>query len=519
MKYIAIALSLLIQSHLTFSHSFVVKLKKEYSSYQEIPPNTYKGHEYYNQLFGILHEYEVTEAYRPLKSKKFENIYILKIEDNRPFDSLKSLLSSLDIFEKIEPYSYYRYDNISEIPNDTFYSIHQWYLPHIGAEEVWNANISAKNEIKIAIIDQSFDINHVDLVENIYTNEQETINGMDDDENGYIDDINGWDAADSDNDVFFSNSHFHGTFVAGFAGAINNNGIGISALSQGVEIIPIKVSPNSNQDSIGIENMMKALEYAMIMNVDVISMSFSTNNRNEILHDLIKEIYSEGITMVASSSNQPTTKKRYPAAWDEVIAVTASDENDLKTSFAGYGNYIDIVAPGIDMFSLVPGNAYGTADGTSFSTPLVASICAQIKSVNPSLSPEDIIEIITSTAIPMNDDSLFLNGQLGAGRIDAFKAIEMTSIYTSSPLIEQKQPSLISLNFIESNVVISTPKSLSRAVILITNVNGQIIQKVELDSVKQGTTIVGINQHKLKNQMILVTLISDSNIPVTRKFF
>lgn len=362
-------------------------------------------------------------------------------------------------------------------PTDTYLS-KQWYLSKIKAQEAWNIRHDAKS-IVVAVLDSGIDIDHPDLKNNIWVNRGEIANNKyDDDENGFMDDVNGWNFVDNNNNprpAFkegYTSDILHGTIVAGIIGAEGNNNEGIAGIAWQVQLMPLKVlDDNGNGDS---DDVLRAIDYAIANHADIINLSFVGENYSQGLDEAIKRAYDAGIIVVAAAGNnnlQTTNesldkKPLYPICLDgypgenRVIGVAATDAIDQKTNFSGYGRRcVDITAPGISIFSTSlyrpdrtlnnePLNQYydGYWSGTSLSAPMVSGALALIKAVNPSLSRREIIDVLLNSAA--NIDKLNPNyiGQLGFGRLDTEKA-----------LIDAKLRSTQD----ENNIIVSTAKGSS----------------------------------------------------------
>jgi subtilisin family serine protease len=240
-------------------------------------------------------------------------------------------------------------------------------------------------------------LTHEDLAPNIWVNPNEIANnGIDDDNNGYIDDINGYDVADNDNNpnppTNASSSVFsHGTHCAGIASARSDNGIGIASPGFVSKIMAVKTKFNSSTGAT-LERAYQGLEYAIAANPTIISMSWGGYSYSQTYQELIDVAISKGIILVAAAGNADVDFPMYPAGYNGVISVGATDQNDMKASFSNYGTSIDIMAPGVSIWSsfATTNSSYGYYSGTSMACPIVAGICALLKSKKPSGTPSQI---------------------------------------------------------------------------------------------------------------------------------
>ncbi len=339
-------------------------------------------------------------------------------------------------------------------PNDSYYS-NQWYLAKIKADSAWS-KISESPDIVIAVIDSGVDIKHPDLVNNIWTNSKEIPNnGIDDDKNGFIDDYQGWDFVNnvSDPEPKFSKDWTeagisHGTMVAGIIGAQGNNNQGVAGVTWKARIMPLKVINDKGEGK--ISDVIRAIDYAVNNGADIINLSFVNFTYNQAMQEAIYRAHSAGILIVAAAGNEQANGTAYnidktpiyPACYDGqligenmVIGVVATDALDQKAGFSSYGfRCVDIAAPGISFFNtVVPGadrsnsNKYydGYWSGTSMAAPLVSGALALIEQANPELSPREVVNILFAST----DNISLLNpnylGQLGNGRLNIDRAIEM----------------------------------------------------------------------------------------------
>jgi len=300
----------------------------------------------------------------------------------------------------------------------------QWGLygtAGIKAKKAWNITEGSK-DVLIAIIDTGIDYNHPDLKENIWTNEAELNGepGIDDDGNGYVDDIHGYDFLNHDGDPM--DDHSHGTHCAGIIGAVHND-IGVNGVMAHVKMMPLKFIGKRGGSVAGA---IEAIEYGIKMHVDIMSNSWGGGGYSVLLENAIKKAEKAGILFVAAAGNDGQNNNvgsHYPSNFnvDNIIAVAAHNKYDGLAYFSNYGsNTVDVSAPGQDILSTVPNNKYKSYSGTSMATPFVSGIAGLLLSVNPSLSPEAIKDILTSTVFKAEAYSGKL---ISEGRVDAEKAL------------------------------------------------------------------------------------------------
>ena len=281
--------------------------------------------------------------------------------------------------------------------------------------------------------------------------ESSLFNNIDEDNNLCIDDILGWDATmgeDSNpNPPIATTSYFtHGTHVAGISGAKTsgpgNSGNGIASIGWNTSIIPVKCKADTSMDLSSLQSVIAGTEYAIHANADIINMSWGTTSYISTLEDLMIEADSRGIILVAAAGNDGenvgfASIKHYPAAYDNVISVGASNELDIRAAFSCYGSnsekWVDLMAPGTNIQSCLANgpNSYGIKDGTSMASPLVAGVCALMKAYCPSCTPDQIENCLFETCDPMPNEVLFNpildSSRVGHGRVNVFDAISCLS--------------------------------------------------------------------------------------------
>ena len=307
-------------------------------------------------------------------------------------------------------------------PNDPNYSA-QWGLPKIKADDVWDIE-KGNSTVVVAVIDTGIDYNHEDLDINVWNNTGEiSNNSIDDDGNGYIDDVRGWDFSNGDNDPMDDNGH--GTYCSGIISAVTDNGIGIAGVSWYSKIMGVK---GLDADGVGYTvNLAKCIKYAAYNGADVIYNGWGIKNclsSQPLIEDAIRYAHNLGCVVVFPAGNyNDDVIYRSPANMAEVITVAATDQNDKKASFSDYGSLVDVSAPGVDILSLWRNDSYSQGSGTSASASYVAGVAALILSKNPSWSNDEVERCLRSTT----DNIDFLNpdyaGLLGTGRINAHKAV------------------------------------------------------------------------------------------------
>lgn len=365
------------------------------------------------------------------------------------------LSHTIDDVEYVEPNFIYR---AVAFPNDPNLSL-QWYLETVNAKNFWSRELLTREQEHItrkpviAIVDTGVDLDHPDIKDKLWVNQKEIRNGIDDDSNGYVDDINGWDFFDNDSDSnpslegnYDPNAVKHGTLVASLAAAMNNNAQGIAGIGWYAQIMSLRVL---GSDGVGdVLSVVNAIDYAVAQGADVINMSFVGTGFSPSLLSSIRRAYDKGVVVVAAAGNtDPAVNgtdfdvtKSYPVCYDAglgeqlVIGVASVGRTLVKSPFSNYGSCIDIVAPGEEVFAAQvyePStrgfeNYYdGYWSGTSLSAPLVSGTIATLKAIRPNFSVDQYADFIKQSAYEVDSLNPTFRGKLGAGLLDAGKAIEL----------------------------------------------------------------------------------------------
>jgi subtilisin family serine protease len=286
-------------------------------------------------------------------------------------------------------------------PNDPFFP-QLWGMAKINAPAAWDVSTGSTNVV-VGDVDTGIDYSHPDLGANVWVNPGEIAgNGLDDDGNGYVDDIHGWDWANNDADPL--DDHFHGTHTAGTIGARGNNGVGVVGVNWNVWIAGLKFL--NAQGSGSTSNAILALNYATAKGMRVTNNSWGGGGFSQGLYDAITAARNSGSLFVAAAGNNGFNNDLlpfYPASYnlDNLIAVAATTSADGLASFSNYGaTSVDLGAPGVGVLSTVPGG-YDTYSGTSMATPHVSGAAALLLAVNPTWTYAQVRDRIFCTARPL----------------------------------------------------------------------------------------------------------------------
>lgn len=330
------------------------------------------------------------------------------------------------------------------VPNDPLYS-QQWGIPAIHADQVWNT-FTGDTSVIIAILDTGVDWHHPDLAENIWINPGEIPgNGRDDDGNGFIDDVRGWDFINNDNDPMDDNSH--GTHCAGIAAAAGNNGIGIAGVNWKAKIMPIKVFQSDGWGDAA--TISKGINYAAQNGAKVISMSFGGYGESQTMRIALANAYATAVLVAAAGNDGlcigpgkcPDDKigqPLFPGAYSFVLGVQApplpadggftnyDQDGPVFSNYPDQYNY-ELSAPGTGIISCVPGGNYRIASGTSMATPFVAGAVSLYRE----LKPKDGQEIMWGNLINSSSEYIDINGALN---IVSIPVINITNFVMSDTM-------------------------------------------------------------------------------------
>ena len=400
--------------------------------------------------------------------------YTVKLSSNRvDIESLRLQFEQSEAVMRAELMPVIKSDYI---PNDTHYNL-EWHLPIIQAPEAWDLwdidggeipGVDSTQEIVVAIVDMGVQWDHPDLVANIWNNPGEDansngytimqsggswifdpgdLNGIDDDGDGFVDNLIGWDVeADDtgaeDNNPMNNTGNDHGTLVSSCATAVTNNGIGVAAVGWGIKIMPIKVTHPPNSDI--MEDAYNGITAAARAGADVINLSWGGPGFSPGSQNVINNSHNNyGAIIVASSGNgnnpgPSMTDPYYPSAYDNVISVTATGTNDNFNCWATVGTTVDLAAPGEGIWMTDINSGYENAGGTSFSAPIVAGAVGLLWSKFPNetqtwiedriISSTDYFPDMDRNCSVQNEGETSphtesMTGLLGSGRLNIFKAL------------------------------------------------------------------------------------------------
>lgn len=359
----------------------------------------------------------------------------LRYQSNIPVSKLIAQLSGLNIFQYVEQRSINR---ILSNPNDPLKG-NQFYLNTIKAYEAWDIEMGDTNII-VGITDTGLDKVHEDLIHGIKYNYQDTIDGLDNDNDGFIDNFCGWDVANNDNNVQW-NVLGHGTFVSGFVSAVPNNNIGIAGVGYHTKILPVKIDDSTGYLSKDYEGIVYAADHG----ASIINCSWGGTHGEQFGRDIVDYASNnKGALIVAACGNSNNNIMLFPATYENVMSCAATDSMDIRWANSSYGSQVDISAPGTFVYSTWVNNSYISSHGTSFSAPIVSAAAALVKAHFPQMSNWQIREKLRVSAdiidtIPANSSTI---GAMGSGRLNIYRALTDSL----SPSIRYKNRNIVQSN-------------------------------------------------------------------------
>ncbi|MDX2064488.1 MAG: S8 family peptidase, partial [Fimbriimonadaceae bacterium] len=284
-------------------------------------------------------------------------------------------------------------------PNDSNWS-NQWSMRRLNLEAAWDRHLGGPDGV-VAVMDTGVNTAHEDLVANLWTNANEIAgNGIDDDANGYVDDIYGYDFVGEDaipNDV-----HGHGTACAGLAAAVGNNSLGVTGAAPRGRIMSLKSAQDDGY--FYLSNNLPSYLYAADNGARVLSMSFYSDSLSEAERDAIEYLASRNVVLVAAAGNDSTVYPFYPAAYERTISVAATTNtaDNQKAGFSDWGSWVDVAAPGVSCATTVTGGGYTNGfSGTSAACPHVAGVAALLIGADPARTAQEVRNAIEDTARPL----------------------------------------------------------------------------------------------------------------------
>ncbi len=366
--------------------------------------------------------------------------FVLVTRDSLDLEAVLESYAGLASVEHVEPVGIHR---TTFTPNDPSLSS-QWALTTIDARQAWDRG-RGDSTVSLGIADTGVDWDHPDISANIWYNFADPVDGIDNDGNGYVDDIRGWDwvtgvsgfPGEDDNLPDNNPMDFdgHGTHVSGIASAATNNVIGVAGLGFNCSIMALRIGWKGT-DGLGYVQMdfaASAIDYAWRKGAKAINCSWGSSNDGGI-GTAVSVAVSHGVVIVSAAGNDGNQVAPYLCTRSDVIAVAATDQTDHKASWSNYGTWVDVCAPGVNIYSTIFNNTYAYLDGTSMAAPFVTGLTGLIRAAAPSLTRAQVQTRIISSADPIDGLNPGYAGLLGSGRINAATAMAGIGFNLTTPI-------------------------------------------------------------------------------------
>lgn len=341
-------------------------------------------------------------------------IYSFTYTHNLPLEKVLNVLNRTGLFEYAEPWYIPQTCYTPNDPGLTF----EYHLNKINAYQGWDISKGDTN-IVIGITDTGTEFVHTDLT-NIKYNFDDPVNGVDDDNDGYIDNYRGWDTGENDNNPVYT-ANAHGVHVSGLAAAATDNNIGMAGAGFKCKYLPVKIA-NTNG---ALTGAYEGIVYAADMGCQVINCSWGSNGGGQFGQTIVNyATFNKNSLVIGAAGNSGAQQDFFPASFQNVISVAATNNNDQRWAGSNFGYNVDVCAPGQDIYSTWPTDSYTVSSGTSMAAPIAAGVAAIIKSHFPSYTALQVgerMKVTCDNIYPLN--SGLLADKLGKGRINLFKAL------------------------------------------------------------------------------------------------
>jgi len=316
--------------------------------------------------------------------------HLLQVPEARADRAIRGLLDTgLFTFVERDGWAY-----ATGVPNDAYFAS-QWHLTKIQAPAAWNSTVGSATQ-PIAILDSGVDPTHPDLVSRL---------------------VPGWNFLNGNSDTH--DQMGHGTAVAGSVAAASNNLTGVSGVTWANPIMPLVVTDSTGYAT--YSNIASAITYAADHGARIINISISGSSASSALQSAVNYAWTKGAVVFAAAGNNGNSNLSYPAACDNVVAVSATDASDFLAGFSTYGSCIDLSSPGNNILTTTNGGGYGTWWGTSFASPVAAGVGALVLSARPSISAASLVSLMEANADDLG--AVGFDPSFGWGRVNAAKSV------------------------------------------------------------------------------------------------
>ena len=362
-----------------------------------------------------------------------EEIVVLDFDENADIVALSNEISQDPEVLFAEPnykVELFQDAKLHETPSDPYFT-EQDYLTDTDLHYIWG--IPAESDILVAVVDTGVDTTHEDLNHAIATNPADPINGIDDDNNGIIDDYYGANFYRSATDGItgdVADGHSHGTHISGIIAADANNNRGITGINPKAKILPVKFLNNRGMGT-QLDGAL-AIRYAVDRGAKVINCSWGYFKKTKALEDAVTYAINRGVIVVAAVGNTSTSLSEYPAALPGVITVGSVDTFETRSRFSSYGNHLDFMTFGESIYSAYPHNRYGNKSGTSQSAGIISGIVSRVLAFDNTLSQHQIVDLLTQSST-LGDER---DARIGHGVIAAPALLELMDLSSERVAIQ-----------------------------------------------------------------------------------
>lgn len=393
-------------------NELIVKLKPN-TTISEIPKSTQRS----IGIIEVASIFQNTDPHgiRNIEETDFASFHSIFLNGEVSVPKAANILLKTGLFEYVEP----RYiGELAYSTNDPGYA-NQYALQLIQAEKAWDLS-KGNSSVLIGVVDAGIDTSHYDLRGKYFENVADPINGLDDDNDGFIDNYWGWDFKSKTGNVQLSGGIDHGAQMSGLIAPNTDNAAGIAGIGFNCKMLGVKVT-NGSAVVYGYEG----IKYAADKGCKVINCSWNIKAFSKFGEEMVDYAFSKGALVIAAAGNQGKEDNNYPAQYKNALGVTNTDLNDNRVSNSNIGYYTDISAPGLNVITTTPINGLNRNSGTSYSTALTSGAAALLASYKPALGPNDLKNILKASAADVykNGQNSFYKNKLGAGRLDVFAAM------------------------------------------------------------------------------------------------
>ncbi len=382
---------------------------------------------------------EAVRANNPARTSGLHMIYELSYEGNLSSTELVKKLAALEEIAYVEPwYIHELFYQPNDPLTDTLFGVDkQWYLDQVHAREAWDLQRNDTSVI-VAVVDAGFSFRHEDMIQNIYINYDDPVDGIDNDNDGYVDNYRGWDLGGDifngvgDNDASYKDElesigQNHGANVAGVIAAGTDNGIGVAGIGFNCKYLPIKASIDTSPTA--ITHGYQGIIYAIEQGADIVNCSWGSTNFSNFGKDVIDFAFNRGVAIVAACGNSSLDEPYYPAAFNHVLSVANVQRGDVLAASSTYNYSVDLSAPGTSILGPVNHVGYNPNTGTSFASPLAAGALAIVRGYFKDMTPIQAVQRMRITADPTesNNEEIY-HEKMGFGRINLENALKAAPI-------------------------------------------------------------------------------------------